>query len=392
MFKWTTFASFVLALSVLLALAPPHAAPASPPVVPDDDSAPVSYTEFSVPGAGTTAYLGTNATAINTANEVVGFYLDSKTVYHGYLRLSNGTITTFDAPNAGTGKNQGTHPIGVNTGQTIAGMVADSGSVEHGFVRSSTGVFTEFDAPGAGNSQNRGTIPLSINKSGTIVGMVKDSTDVHHGFLRTSAGTIKTFDVPAAGKSATQGTSPYSINSGGQIAGSYKDSNSVYHGFLRAANGAITSPIDAPGAAKSSTTFFKDICCGGTYVTSIDNSGNITGVFTDSKGVYHGFIRSSAGAITEFDAPGAGTGASQGTISFAVNAGVIAGFYNDSSNQSHGFTRATTGTITTFDAPGFGGSGLLSGTISFAINSAGDIVGAYTDSSYVIHAYLRNPK
>jgi hypothetical protein len=49
-------------------------------------------------------------------------------------------------------------------------------------------------------------------------------------------------------------------------------------------------------------------------------------------------VRAPNGAITTFDAPGAGTGAFQGTIPFSFNpGGAIVGYYLDSSNVLHGF-------------------------------------------------------
>jgi hypothetical protein len=69
----------------------------------------------------------------------------------------------------------------------------------------------------------------------------------------------------------------------------------------------------------------------------------------------HGFLRVRDGAITTFDAPGAGTGANQGTIAGDLNdLGVIAGYYIDANNVSHGFLLNPDGTFTTFDAPGRG--------------------------------------
>jgi len=62
-----------------------------------------------------------------------------------------------------------------------------------------------------------------------------------------SAPTFTTFDVTGAGTSALQGTGGLSINSAGIIAGSYIVAGNVTHGFVRAANGAIT-PFNAPGA------------------------------------------------------------------------------------------------------------------------------------------------
>ena len=51
-----------------------------------------------------------------------------------------------------------------------------------------------------------------------------------------------TFDAPGA-----IGTAGYAINPGGEIGGQYVDPSFVYHGLVRAPNGAITA-FDAPGA------------------------------------------------------------------------------------------------------------------------------------------------
>jgi hypothetical protein len=107
--------------------------------------------------------------------------------------------------------------------------------------------------------------------------------------------------------------------------------------------------------------------------------------------VYHGFVRAANGTITDFDAPGAGTGIGQGTIPRSINtAGVIAGDYRDASNVDHGFVRATNGTITAFDVPG-AGTGAYQGTIPGSINTAGAITGFYTDAGNVYHGFVRTP-
>src|SRR6266496_3367515 len=60
-------------------------------------------------------------------------------------------------------------------------------------------------------------------------------------------------------------------------------------------------------------------------------------------------------AITTFDAPGAGTGPGQGTLPFAINpAGTVLGYFIDAGDARHGFLRTPDGAITTFDAPGAG--------------------------------------
>ena len=63
----------------------------------------------------------------------------------------------------------------------------------------------------------------------------------------------------------------------------------------------------------------------------------------------------SAQTITTFDAPGAGTGAFQGTYATNINpSGTIIGFSRDANNVRHGFVRSQDGSFTIFDAPGAG--------------------------------------
>jgi hypothetical protein len=104
-------------------------------------------TTFDAPGAGSTGWLstllrtpniptqGTGSFGIDTAGTAVGSYADPSVVYHGYSRISAGTITTFDAPGAGTGAGQGTIGLSINTAGNITGSYLDAGNVLHGFVR-----------------------------------------------------------------------------------------------------------------------------------------------------------------------------------------------------------------------------------------------------------------
>ena len=68
----------------------------------------------------------------------------------------------------------------------------------------------------------------------------------------------------------------------------------------------------------------------------------IAGDYADASFVFHGFVRAADGTITSFDAPGAGTGPGQGLQFFGggiTAAGAITGPYSDSSNIIHGFLR-----------------------------------------------------
>ena len=88
----------------------------------------------------------------------------------------------------------------------------------------------------------------------------------------------------------------------------------------------------------------------------------------------------SAQTITTFDAPGAGTGAFQGTYATNIDpSGTIIGFSRDANNVRHGFIRSTDGSFTIFDAPG-AGTGTCQGTRAYAINPSGTITGFFIDS------------
>jgi hypothetical protein len=111
---------------------------------------------------------------------------------------------------------------------------------------------------------------------------------------------------------------------------------------------------------------YRDHLGQGSLVGSINPKGAITFWDQDASGVYHGDVRAPDGTITTFDAPGAGTGASQGTQAANINpAGAITGNYVDASAVAHGFLRAPGGVFTTFDAPG-AGTGSLQGTLGSA--------------------------
>lgn len=351
-----------------------------------------TYTVFDAPGAGTSALEGTIGVSINATGNVAGTYLDSNMVAHGFIYVG-GTITKFDAPGAGTGGTQGTFALSMDAEGNVTGMYADSNNSYHGFVLPFGGSLTQFDPTGAGTGVHRGTIPLSINAgviAGSYVTGSPGTTSVYHGFLRAADGTITEFDAPGAGTGDTQGTQSATINSAGVITGSYVDDNFVRHGYLRSADGTFTNPIDGPNAGGI-----------GTVPASIDRAGDITGFYMDAANfLYHGFVLPAGGTITTIDAPGAATtpasgngiGSIAGTLAASINtAGLIAGLYTDSNGTAHGFVRAANGTFTNpLDAPN-AGTGMLAGTVGFSINDSGLITGAYADANEGLHGFVLTP-
>ena len=263
-------------------------------------------------------------------------------------------IITIDVQGAGTAAGQGTLGFGVTPGGAVVGEYIDWAGAYHGFLRATDGAITTFDSPGAGTGPGEGTQPEAINPEGAITGLYTDSTGLTHGFVRSPSGSFTTFDAPGAGIPAgipcsppiicNNGTQAAGISPLGVVSGQYVDTNDVFHGFVRSRAGVLTS-YDAPGAGTGGGQ--------GTFVTfgdGINLFGVIVGGYGDSSGLFHGFVRTPDGAITSFDPT-----RSVFTDPAGVNDEcVIAGLYAEAIGPYHSFIRFPTGQITTFNVSGAG--------------------------------------
>lgn len=205
----------------------------------------------------------------------------------------------------------------------------------------------------------------------------------------TATGTFTKIDVSGAGTAAMEGTFTIDINTASEVTGMYSNSPGVLHGFVRDKDGTITK-FDA---SNSGTGSFE-----GTLPLSINLSGEIAGTVIDSNHTSHGFVRKN-GTMTEFDVSGAGTAANRGTAAWRINdAGDVVGFFSTDGSSSmpptyHGFLRKANGTITNIDDPKAGTgldpqNGRKEGTQAYAINGSGTIVGSYVDSSNDRHGFI----
>jgi hypothetical protein len=184
----------------------------------------------------------------------------------------------------------------------------------------------------------------------------------------------RSFDVPAA----VNGTQPASINDLGEVTGVYFDTNNNQHGFLRKAGGKIVT-FDAPKVGYPFTF-------SGTIPTEINNWGDIVGYYTDANGAYHGFVRSAHGKFTIIDDPSS-TSSPPATFAQALNDwGEVVGYWLDASFNPHGFVRHVDGSLTTVDPPG----DLLSQC--YHINDLGEVGGDWTDAATgTSHGMLLHP-
>jgi hypothetical protein len=149
------------------------------------------YTSFDVPGASADGIDGggTYPQGINDLGEVSGFYVDANFVFHGFVRTSDGRITTFDVRTTCTDTPnppadcafEGTYTANVNLLGRVTGTYYGEDGNPHGFWRDADGAITRFDYPGV----NYFTQPGAINDWGQITGFVYDPNVVVHGLLVT---------------------------------------------------------------------------------------------------------------------------------------------------------------------------------------------------------------
>ena len=330
-----------------------------------------TFTTFQISGGDTWP------TAINNAGIITGYAGENYTGFLGFTYAAGGAVSQFSA--ASSPYLVETFASSINKAGTVVGYFSEytapptEGGIDlsHCFMRDSSATITTFDAPGAGTTEDsQGTLCTCIITGGAVAGYYV-ATNTAQGFLLSPSGRFTSF-----APSGAVYTYPTSINAGGSIAGYYADADNVDHGFVRTAGGIVT--FEMPGAIR-------------TQAFAINSKGTITGTYTDTNNITHGFVRSSDGTITTFDAPGAGTGKSYGTIATGISeGGEIAGYFSDPEGRSHGFVRSAGGRITPFEAPG-AASGPNVGTWALAISPSGAIAGYYSDTGGAVHGFLRTP-
>jgi hypothetical protein len=140
-----------------------------------------SYSFFSPPGADPTK-LGTATYSINDAGQAVGYFQDSSSVVHGFLKTGS-NFTTLDAPGA-VGY---TSAQGINNQGYVTGYYVDASGNANGYLWYN-GQFTTIDVPFLGAM---GTDVTSINDHGDLAGWYMDAAGAFHGF--------EAFSVPEPG-------------------------------------------------------------------------------------------------------------------------------------------------------------------------------------------------
>jgi len=140
---------------------------------------------------GPTGSAVTEATGINDAGDIVGYWYSQTTrgqghSWHGFLN-SGGTFTALDYPGA-----LNTNPLGVNNHGQVVGTFFDALlGQEQGFLYEA-GAFSQLSYPGAWS-----TFAEGINDDGQVVGFYRLPSGIDHGFLYDN-GAFTTIDDPTA--------------------------------------------------------------------------------------------------------------------------------------------------------------------------------------------------
>lgn len=278
----------IIASAVLLLVGPLHADP------------PYHFTSIDFPGA-----VLTNAQGISPAGDIVGTYVDASGSQHGFL-LRDENFTTIDFPGATVTFARGISPDGDIVGSYSAAAGTQPPATIHGFLLSQ-GHYSEVQFPG-----HLGTIAQRIMPNGDILGCLHDTDlmSTMYAMMRTSAG-YTSFGVQA---SMHNGATP----DGNKIAGLYTDMAGLTHGYLIDYGTFIQ--LDVPASNL-------------TQAWDITPQGEIVGVFRDTAGKFHGFLRSRTGDYTPINFPGAAA-----TRAFGINPGrEVVGAYVDSVGKTHGY-------------------------------------------------------
>jgi len=328
-----------------------------------------TFTTFDPPGSQ-----GTTPVSINPAGQITGSYTDASFATHGFVRTTDGTITSFDAP----GADHGTFPALITPQGLIVGIYFDANYSTQPFLRAHDGTFTTFQIPSAGAF----IYALVASSAGATAGAFFGSNGPQM-FLRSPSGHFTLIDFPPAFLTFFFVPNVTAMTPGGTILGSYFDSNGTIHGFLRTIDGNFTT-FDAPNAA---TGFFS-----GTTPSSISDSGIVSGFYNDStrNSELRLFVRASNGVFSSFATPqpGNASGAASinppGAVAGYVHNFVCAGF--SCTDQLIGFLRDANGTVKQVNDPA-----AVQGTGATAINPTGTITGFYLDANSVAHGFVRTP-
>ena len=307
----------------------------------------------------------TYADFVSSLDNVVGSYVDTKGIFHAYLRGPGGSFATLDIPAVSDLEYFFLH--GINSALIAVGRAKAVGDVPRTYAGNPVGL-QELQVPGSVSTEG-----WNVNEDNSIVGHYDSADGRRHGFIaRPKAGTpqarpgivppalnytFESIDVPGVDFLAVTASSDFE-----DFAGNMRSADSEKDIGFTLINGVFNT-YDFPGSQ-------------GTYFYALGNDGTAAGHYQDSDGLYHGVILEN-GELRRYDFPGAVQTEIYG-LSDAT--GALTGNFIDADGVRRGFSGDTI-----VERPG------ASATYADFVSFVGNVVGSYVDTEGVYHAYMRSP-
>ena len=307
----------------------------------------------------------TYADFVSGLNNIVGSYVDTKGIFHAYLRGPGGSFATLDIPRVSNLEYFFLH--GINNALIAVGRAKAVDDVPRTYAGNPVGL-QELKVPGSVSTEG-----WNVNQDNSIVGHYDSADGRRHGFIaRPKAGTpqarpgvvppalnytFESIDVPGVEFLAVTASSDFE-----DFAGNMRSADSEKDIGFTLINGVFNT-YDFPGSQ-------------GTYFYALGNDGTAAGHYQDSDGLYHGVILKD-GELRQYDFPDAVQTEIYG-LSDAT--GALTGNFIDADGVRRGFSGDTI-----VERPG------ASATYADFVSFVGNVVGSYVDTEGVYHAYMRSP-
>jgi uncharacterized membrane protein len=290
------------------------------------------FTNFDLPLSGTNAGAGTNINGIANSGTVVGFAIDNNGSFHNF------TVNPLLGPNAAPLNINGSTAamaLGVNSAGTVVGNDGNNSA----FTLAAPSLTTYI--PNNGVSATA----FGINDNGLIVGQYTTNADRTPGYVLNGI-TLTTINAP----SGPDVVNAQGINNNGLIVGFYVGNDGQFHGFTTQYNFAnpsasltgtpITDPTipSVPGEPGATFVFSQ--------ILGVNDQGIAVGYYGDSTMSQHGFFYNThTGQYTFLDDPSEAfhNGVEVTQITGINNSGEITGFYSDANGVFHGFVGTPAG-------------------------------------------------
>ncbi len=286
---------------------------------------------------------------------LVGSYIDTDGLYHTYVYTPDGEYRSIDIPNAAQIEFVLVH--GINR----AGVYVTRSKLVGDVTRTHVSTFrgrVELQVP-----ESVSTEGWNINQDGSVVGYYDLADGRRYGFIARPGApalqptfsdyTFESIDVPGVDFLALTASSDFE-----DYAGYTKSADGQKMVAFTLIDGVFTT-YAFPGAEN-------------TYFYALGNDGRAAGHYQDSEGFYHGVILEK-GVLTQYDFPGA---VETEIYGISDETGVLTGNFTDAQGVRRGFTGDTV-----IEVPG------ASETFADFV-AAGRLVGSYVDAEGLYHGYI----